>query len=179
MEIIEEILPDVFLLSLKKSTDLRGDFLKIYNFKDLENLHLNFIPKESYISTSSLDVLRGMHYQTGKYAHKKLVCCFQGKVVDVIVDVRPNSSNFNRPQSIILSEEKNEALLIGKGYAHGFLSLKENSAMSYLTSTVYDPSSDCGVLWSSINFNWPIENPILSDRDKLHPSLGNHKCEFF
>lgn len=178
MEIIEEILPDVFLLSLKKSTDSRGDFLKVYNFQDLENLHLNFIPKESYISTSSLDVLRGMHYQTGKYAHEKLVCCFQGKVLDVIVDVRPNSSNFNRPQSIILSEEKNEALLIGKGYAHGFLSLQEKTIMIYMTSTIYAPEFDCGVLWSSINYNWPSVKPIISSRDTLHPRIGEHECEF-
>ena len=178
MKIIEEILPDVFLLSLNKSRDLRGDFIKIYNSLDLQNLDLNFIPKESYISNSSLNVLRGMHYQIGQFAHKKLVTCFKGRVIDVIVDVRPNSLNFNKPISHILSEEKPEAILIGKGYAHGFLSLQENTGMLYMTSTIYAPNFDCGVLWSSINFNWPLQDPIISIRDTLHPRIGEHKCEF-
>ena len=179
MDLIKELLPKVYLFSLNKNEDIRGDFLKIYNLNELGKYNINFIPHEFYISTSSLNVIRGMHYQVSKFSHDKLVSCFKGKVLDVIVDVRKNSKYYNKPVSCILSSDSPQAIFIGKGYAHGFLSLKKNSRMSYLTSTVYDPSSDCGVLWSSINFNWPIENPILSERDKLHPSLGNHKCEFF
>ncbi len=179
MKIIEQVLPEVFLISLNNSNDLRGNFVKIYNSDEFEKLNLKFFPKESYLSTSSLNVLRGMHYQTGKYAHKKLVSCFKGKVLDVIVDVRPSSKNYNRSVSFYLSEDNPMALLIGKGYAHGFLSLSEICIMSYMTTTVHEPRFDCGVLWSSINFNWPIENPIISERDTTHPKIGKHKCEFF
>ena len=178
MKIIEERLPDVFLISINNSYDLRGNFMKLYNFDELNLLDLDFVPKESYISSSKCNVIRGMHYQVGKYAHKKLVTCFKGKVLDIIVDVRKNSPNFNKPISYILSEENPQALLIGKGYAHGFISLREESIMNYMTSTVYAPQFDCGVLWSSINFSWPIKKPIISKRDTLHPSIGKHKCEF-
>ena len=179
MKIIDEILPEVFLISLKNSNDLRGKFVKTYNSKEVKDLDLDFIPKESYISTSSLNVLRGMHYQIREYSYKKIVTCFKGKVLDVIVDVRPDSINFNKPVSYFLSEEKPEAIFIGKGYAHGFLSLTDSTIMSYMTSTVHAPKFDCGVLWSSIDFNWPIEKPIISERDLLHPVIGKHKCEFF
>ena len=178
MKIIEERLPDVFLISINNSFDLRGKFVKFYNLDELNLLNLDFVPKESYISSSKCGVIRGMHYQVGKYAHKKLVTCFKGKVLDIIVDVRKNSPNFNKPISYILSEENPQALLIGKGYAHGFLSLSEESIMNYMTSTVYAPQFDCGVLWSSINFSWPIKKPIISKRDTIHPSIGKHKCEF-
>ncbi len=178
MNIIDEVLPNVFLVSIKSSNDIRGNFIKTYNFEEFKKLNLNFIPKESYISSSFFNVVRGMHYQVEKSAHEKLITCIKGKVLDVIVDVRPFSSNFNKPVSFFLSENEPIAILIGKGYAHGFLSLSKISIMSYMTSTVYCPSYDSGVLWSSIDFEWPIKNPILSQRDKLHPLLGNHKCKF-
>ena len=179
MHLIKELLPKVYLFELNKNQDIRGDFLKVYNLNDFKKYNIDFLPHECYFSTSSLNVIRGMHYQVSSYAHEKVVTCFQGEVLDVIVDVRKYSINYNKPVSCILKSDSPQAIYIGKGYAHGFLSLRENSKMSYLTSTVYDPSSDCGVLWSSINFKWPIDNPILSDRDKLHPLLGDHKCEFF
>jgi len=178
MKIIDQILPDVFLISLKNSNDHRGNFVKTFNSLDFEKQDFGFSPKESYISSSAENVLRGMHYQIKKYSYVKLVTCFKGRVLDVIVDVRPSSSNYNKPISHILSEEKPEAILIGKGYAHGFLSLSNESIMSYMTSTIYSPNFDCGVLWSSINFNWPLDKPILSERDKRHPSIGEHQCEF-
>mgnify|MGYP001219685989 FL=1 len=178
MKIIKELLPDVFLISLKSSVDARGNFVKTFNVKDFSNLELDFNPEEAYLSSSSSKVLRGMHYQIGKYSHKKLVTCFKGKVLDVIVDVRPSSKNYNKPVSACLNETTPEAILIGKGYAHGFLSLSEISIMSYITTSIHVPEFDCGVLWSSINFNWPIRKPITSQRDTLHPKIGKHKCEF-
>lgn len=178
MELIKKLLPDVNLISIKYQKDIRGEFKKNYNFDDFNKLGINFLPKESYISKSSLNVLRGMHYQIGNYAQKKLVSCISGKILDVIVDIRPNSTNYNKPISYVLDEEKPEVIMIGKGYAHGFLSLSKNSIMSYLTSTVYAPKFDCGILWSSIDFEWPLTKPILSERDKLHPLIGKHKCEF-
>jgi len=174
MNILKEYLPSVYLISLKRSHDQRGDFLKTYNLDAFNKLKLNFVPKESYLSNSYLNVVRGMHYQVGNFSHDKVVTCFKGNVLDVVVDIRIDSPNYNKPISIVLNEENSYALFIGEGYAHGFLSLSENSIMQYMTSTVYSPEFDCGVLWSSIDFEWPISNPILSARDKSHPLIGNH-----
>lgn len=114
-----------------------------------------------------------MHFQVGKAAHDKLVCCLRGHVLDVVLDIRPGSPSphFNQPVSIELSESEPTALLIGQGYAHGFLALEDESWMPYNTSTVHQPELDRGVLWSSIDFDWPHQHPRLSQRDQQHPSI--------
>ena len=171
MQVIKEILPDVFLLKCFFHEDKRGSFTKLFHHNALLDQGINFLPLESYISSSSLNVLRGMHYQEGKAAHQKLVFCSTGKILDVIVDIRTDSSNFNKPISIELNEKKSEAILIGKGYAHGFLSLEKNSSMIYYTSTVHNPDKDTGIHWSSINFEWPCKKPLISLRDSNLPSI--------
>ena len=133
MNILKEYLPSVYLISLKRSHDQRGDFLKTYNLDAFNKLKLNFVPKESYLSNSYLNVVRGMHYQVGNFSHDKVVTCFKGNVLDVVVDIRIDSPNYNKPMSFVLNEENSYALFIGKGYAHGFLSLSENSIMQYVS----------------------------------------------
>lgn len=172
-----EPLPDVYVIRFPRFTDSRGLFLKGYNRAQLEDIGISFEPAEQYLTCSSLGVLRGMHFQTGTSAHEKMVICPIGKVLDVVVDVRPTSKHFNRPISVELSGESPRALFIGKGYAHGFLSLTDNTWMQYLTSTVHDPEQDAGVLWSSIAFDWPNKNPILSARDSSHSPIG-FPCRF-
>jgi dTDP-4-dehydrorhamnose 3,5-epimerase-like enzyme len=92
-------------------------------------------------------------------------------VLDVVVDVRPESPQFNKPYAVELTETSNMALLIAEGYAHGFLALADDSWMLYSTSTVHCPALDRGVLWNSIAFDWPITHPLLSERDGRHPSI--------
>lgn len=174
LHIRQQLLPDVFLLDCPHSHDSRGSFLKIFNCHEFNKLGLNFIPAESFISKSSLGVLRGMHFQIDEAAHEKLVFCPCGHVLDVVVDVRPDSPLFNKPVFVYLRADDPVALFVGKGYAHGFLSLENESLMIYYTSTVYAPALDKGVLWSSIDFDWPIASPILSNRDLSHPSI----CDF-
>ena len=113
-----------------------------------------------------------MHYQCSTHAHDKLVFCITGKILDVIVDIRPDSPQFNRPISISLDASIPRAIFISKGYAHGFLSQSDNTTLLYQTSTVHNPRNDKGILWSSINFDWPISNPVLSERDKSHPVIN-------
>jgi dTDP-4-dehydrorhamnose 3,5-epimerase len=116
-----------------------------------------------------------MHFQVDEAAHEKLVYCVCGHVLDVVVDIRPDSPSFNKPAFVHLRADDSFALFVGKGYAHGFLSLKDDSLMIYQTSTVYNPALDKGVLWSSIDFDWPISSPILSARDLSHPSISDSK----
>ncbi|WP_413404211.1 MULTISPECIES: dTDP-4-dehydrorhamnose 3,5-epimerase family protein [unclassified Synechococcus] len=169
--VLEKLLPDVFLLQLPCFKDHRGDFIKLFHYDALMDQGINFKPAESFLTRSTVNVLRGMHFQVGEAAHDKLVSCIKGKVLDVVVDVRPQSAHFNQPVSVELSEFNNMALLIGKGYAHGFLTTGDDSWMLYSTSTVHCSSLDRGVCWDSIAFDWPIDQPLTSDRDRCHPKI--------
>ena len=169
--ILSEPLPDVYLLDCPYFPDQRGDFIKLFHSDALLSQGISFTPAESFLTRSKVNVLRGMHFQAGNFAHEKLVTCIKGNVLDVVVDVRPDSPNFNKPFAIKISESSHKALLIGKGYAHGFLALGVDNWMLYTTTTIHNPSHDRGVLWNSIAFNWPIDQPLLSLRDGLHPQI--------
>ena len=169
----ERLLQEVYLLEHPSYFDRRGSFAKIFHSQDLEEQGVEFTPAESFLTKSASKVLRGMHFQAGEAAHEKLVCCPKGRVLDVVVGINPDSPDFNRPIFVELSGEDSSALLIGKDYAHGFLSLSDDSWMFYHTSTVHCPELDRGVLWSSINFDWPIKSPLLSQRDLCHPPIDS------
>ena len=173
IKMIEEVLPGVALLQCPRYADVRGDFTKLYHTDSMSSLGFPFEPAESFMTRSKAGVIRGMHFQVDKAAHDKLIFCPKGRVLDVVVDVRPKSPQFKKPIALELSEDDNLALLIGKGYAHGFLSIDEDSWMMYATTTVHNPSLDRGVLWSSIDFEWPISAPIVSERDQCHPAIGS------
>jgi dTDP-4-dehydrorhamnose 3,5-epimerase len=171
LAIIEQLLPGVTLLRCPHYPDHRGDFTKLFHADALSSLGLPFTPAESFLTRSKADVLRGMHFQVAEAAHDKLVYCPKGRVLDVVVDVRPESEHFNKTVAVELSEHSNTALLISKGYGHGFLALDDDSWMLYTTTTVHNPMLDRGVLWSSIDFDWPIKHPVISDRDRQHPPI--------
>lgn len=171
LAIIEHLLPGVTLLQCPHYADHRGDFTKLLHTDALRSLGLPFIPAESFLTRSKAGVIRGMHFQVGEAAHDKLVSCPKGRVLDVVVDVRPESAHFNKPVAVQLSEHSNTALLIGKGYGHGFLALDDDSWMLYSTTTVHNPKLDRGVLWSSIDFDWPVQQPVISERDREHPMI--------
>jgi len=177
IERADKVLDDVFLLKLRNIADQRGDFVKVFHSLDLADYGICFSVAESFISTSKARVIRGMHFQLPPYEHYKLVYCVSGRILDVVVDIRKSSKLFNKPFSLEMSSDGNMALLIGKYYAHGFLSLQENTKLLYMTSTVHSPLHDTGILWSSIDFKWPILDPILSERDRMHPSLQTFNLE--
>ena len=167
------------LIETPKFVDDRGLFHKIYNFEEFKKLSLNFVPKEQFFSISNKNVLRGMHFQIKKYSQAKLVSCLSGKILDVIVDLRLNSESFNKVIALELDAKKPYALYIPIGFAHGFVTLEENSILQYLTSTVYNKDFDKGIHWKSIDFEWPKKKYIVSKRDSSHPYINDLKCEFF
>jgi dTDP-4-dehydrorhamnose 3,5-epimerase len=167
----DQPLPGVFVLDCPYFPDHRGEFTKLFHAEALLDQGIAFTPAESFLTRSKAGVLRGMHFQVDEAAHDKLVACIKGRVLDVVVDVHPHSPHFNRPFAIELADTSNTALLIGKGYAHGFLALDDDSWMLYSTTTVHRAPLDRGVLWNSIAFDWPIEQPVLSVRDGQHPSI--------
>ena len=169
----ETPLDGVKVLTCQSSIDLRGSFVKTYHKNYFSELGIGFTPAETFISSSQFGVVRGMHYQDSAYAHDKIVFCVTGKILDVIVDIRPASPQFNRPISIPLDSRTPHLIFIPKGYAHGFLSQSSETVLLYQTSTVHNPQNDKGILWSSIDFDWPVVNPILSVRDQSHPVINS------
>ena len=176
--IVSTPLKDVFLVNHFEQNDDRGAFIKQYSYDLKKNSSLNFIAEESFTTISKKNVLRGMHCQTGIASHKKLITCLKGAILDVIVDIRVNSTQFNKPFSIELNDKSQQSIYIGIGYAHGFLSLEDNTIIQYITSKSYKDELDNGVNWKSIDFDWPVKNPIISKRDFCLPDIKDQKFEF-
>ena len=160
--------------------DSRGYFFESFNAEIFKNngLDLNFVQDNQ--SFSHKDALRGLHFQTPPYAQGKLVRVVRGAVLDVVVDLRKNSSMFGKSFSIELTEQNNTMLWIPIGFAHGFATLENDTLFSYKCTQVYNKNSERGILWSdeSLGINWGIENPILSDKDKINPTLENFDSPF-
>lgn len=174
MEIVKTSLEGVYIIENKLFLDDRGIFIKTYHDGFLKKNGLAFEVKESFYSVSKRNVLRGMHFQSPPYSHKKHVFVTHGKIMDVVVDIRRNSPSFGYYNAVILSSDNAKSIFIDDGYAHGFLTLSKTATVHYNTTTVHQPNYDKGVLWNSFGFNWGLENePILSERDKTHPDLKN------
>ncbi len=166
----QEILPNSWLVKLNKIEDLRGGFVKTVSESLLNTLNIDFHLKEEYFSWSKKNVIRGVHFQMPPYDHIKLVYCQSGAVLDVLLDLRPGHG-YRKSYSLVLSAKEPKLLVIPKGVAHGFKSLDDDSLMIYKTSTEHSPQYDAGILWNSFGFDWGIDNPILSERDKFHPAF--------
>ena len=180
MEIHSELLPGVFVLKPPVFKDHRGDFVKTYHRPHFEKLGLNCNFTEEYFTLSRKDVLRGMHLQLPPHDYEKLIYCIRGAVLDVVIDLRKNSPTFGEARSIELSEQNRLILMIPRAFAHGFLSLSNDSLMVYKTTTVHAPSHDAGVRWDSFNFDWPLQGrtPIISERDMRLPALADFQSPF-
>jgi dTDP-4-dehydrorhamnose 3,5-epimerase len=161
----------VKVINFNQLQDRRGYFSKIFDEKYFIKKNINFKIKEHFISFSKLNVVRGMHYQSGKYAQNKLVYVIDGKIDDVFIDLRKNSNTYLNVQNILLSSTNNRAVFLPRGVAHGFRVLSKSSIVGYLLDNYYSKVSDKGILWSSIGYNWKIKNPIISKRDEKFPSL--------
>jgi dTDP-4-dehydrorhamnose 3,5-epimerase len=162
---IKTKIPDLYLVKKEKYFDSRGYITEILNSKLF--LRKNFQIKNSIISKSNKNVLRGFHYQKKKPI-SQLVTCAKGEILDVVVDIRKSSKTFGQCESVILSEKNNLSFFIPKGFAHAFFTLSRDSVVIYINSEDYIKKFDSGFIWndSYVNFKWPIKNPILSERDK-------------
>lgn len=172
MKIENTFIEGLKLIYLNKFEDNRGSFLKIFNndfFKD-NGLRTDF--KESYFSVSKKDVIRGMHFQVPPCENVKLVYLNQGKITDVVLDIRKKSDTYGKYFSIELSEDNPVLIYIPLGCAHGFKSLQNYSIVSYIQTSVYNKVCDNGILWNSFGMDWGVENPVLSERDSAFPHFS-------
>ena len=130
-------------------------------------------------SFSTKGVLRGLHYQTGEHAQAKLVRVISGEVLDVAVDIRPESSTFGQYVSVVLSAENNKQFFIPRGFAHGFLVLSETATFFYKCDNFYNKESEGGILYNdpTIHIDWQFltEKMLISEKDILLPTIENAK----
>ena len=158
--------------------DERGRFVKTLRESVYAQHGLRCDFSEEYYSTSRRNVLRGMHFQEPPFDHEKLVYCVSGSVLDVIVDLRTGSPSEGHCISVELDDVDCHAMYIPRGCAHGFLTRSESATLVYKTTTEYSPEHDAGVLWSSVQFDWPLDEPVLSERDRNFPALQDYDSPF-
>lgn len=171
-------IPGVFVIQMFNMADNRGTFVKPYHQPTMKEWGLQDQFNESFYSINQKGVVRGMHFQTPPHDHAKLIYCSQGKLIDVILDIRIGSPTYGKYETIELNDKNFQAVYLPVGVAHGFCVLENNTCMVYLTSTVHHAPSDAGVLWNSFGYDWPVENAINSERDKSFPPLSQLKSPF-
>jgi len=170
--------PGCVIVHAPPARDERGGFAKTFHATTFEAAGLRTDWREEFYSFSRRNVVRGVHFQRPPADHAKLVFCLEGEVLDVVLDLRVGSPAYGRPISERLTADDGRGLYIPSGCAHGFLSTSEQSLMLYKVTSVYSPECDTGVLWDSIGFDWPVREPLLSDRDRLHPALVDFESPF-
>ena len=180
MEIIKTSIEGLLIIKPDVFKDERGYFFESYNKErfEREGLTMDFVQDNE--SKSSKGVLRGLHFQKPPFAQGKLVRVVKGSVMDVAVDLRKDSPTYCRWESRILSEDNKEMFWIPEGFAHGFLTLEDNTIFNYKCTNVYNKESEGSILWNDpdINIEWNIENPILSEKDKLSPLFKEFETPF-
>jgi dTDP-4-dehydrorhamnose 3,5-epimerase len=173
-------IPEIILIKPRRFDDRRGFFMETYKHSDFlrSGIHEHFV-QDNY-SRSMERVLRGLHYQRSPHAQGKLVQCIKGKIYDVAVDIRKGSPTFMRWISAELSEENNYMFYIPPGFAHGFLVLSDIADVIYKCTGEYSPADDRGIIWNDpdIRIQWPVQEPILSEKDSSHPLLRDADNNF-
>lgn len=169
MKVTETKLKGLFVIEPAVFGDHRGWFMETYNEENLKKfgIEIGFI-QDNHSFSAAKGTLRGLHYQLEPRSQTKLVRCTSGAIFDVAVDIRKNSPTYGQWYGIELTPTNKKQLLISKGFAHGFLTLTENTEVQYKVDEFYSPNHDRSILWndSEININWPLnELPILSDKD--------------
>lgn len=178
MTVKETNLKGSYIISPKIFEDSRGCFFEGYNekkFQDITGLKVAFVQDNQ--SKSSKGVLRGLHFQAGEFAQAKLVQVIKGSVFDVIVDLRKDSKTFGKQFSIVLDDKNKQQLYVPRGFAHGFLVLEDDTIFSYKCDDYYNASSEKGIIYNdetlNINWNFPKEQLILSEKDLKLPTFEN------
>ena len=180
MNFIATKLEGCFIIEPKIIIDERGYFMESFNentFQKGVNQAVHFVQDNQ--SYSSKGVLRGLHYQTGEHAQAKLVRVLHGEVLDVAVDIRPNSPTNGQFEAVILSGQNQKQFFVPRGFAHGFLVLSDTAIFFYKCDNFYNKESEGGIIFNdttiNVNWNFPVEELIISEKDKVQPTLENAK----
>ena len=180
MTIQETSIKDLLIIQPRIFTDDRGYFYESYNkgsFKKL-GLDLNFVQDNQ--SLSQKGVLRGLHFQNPPFAQGKLVRVIQGSVLDVVVDIRSKSPTYGQHEKVKLSGENKTMFWIPPGFAHGFVTLENNTILTYKCTSDYNKDSEGALIWDdpSLNIDWGVKNPLVSEKDQLGDLFENFQSQF-
>ncbi|EPN5089513.1 dTDP-4-dehydrorhamnose 3,5-epimerase [Escherichia coli] len=175
MNVIKTEIPDVLIFEPKVFGDERGFFFESFNqkiFEEAVGRKVEFVQDNH--SKSRKGVLRGLHYQLERYAQGKLVRCVVGEVFDVAVDIRKSSPTFGKWVGVNLSAENKRQLWIPEGFAHGFLTLKDNTEILYKTTSYYSPEYERSIIWNDedLVIKWPNDPCVISHKDSLAQSFA-------
>jgi dTDP-4-dehydrorhamnose 3,5-epimerase len=183
MPFIHTEFPGLVVFEPKVFGDARGYFFESYNHQLFVDEGLNYNWVQDNQSSSTYGVIRGLHFQKGDKAQTKLVRCLNGSILDVVVDLRKDSPTFKQVFSIELTSEKKNALLVPKGFAHGFSVLSEMAEVLYKCDALYHKESEGGLLYNdpALQIDWqiPLEKAIVSDKDKIHSVLADLTADSF
>lgn len=178
MEIIKTPIEGLWVIEPKVFRDARGYFVETYNEQRYREAGIDARFVQDNQSCSSYGVVRGLHFQKPPYSQAKLVCCTVGRVLDVAVDLRPDSPTYGQWYGVELSEENKRQFFIPRGFAHGFSVLSENAIFTYKCDNLYHPEADGGILLNdptlAIDWRIPEAQRIISDKDKKHPTFDEY-----
>lgn len=162
-----EIVPRIF-------PDERGIFLESYNKKRLKEIGLDQDFVQDNLSKSKKGVLRGLHFQREPHGQGKLVSVIDGKVLDVVVDIRKGSKTFGEIRYFEIDSERRNMVFVPAGFAHGFVALEE-TILSYKCTNYYNQASESGIIWNDadLNIDWRVEKPLVSDKDLRLPGFAS------
>lgn len=173
-------IPDVILVEPVVFEDNRGFFMETYRESHFRQGGIDHRFVQDNHSKSRKNVLRGLHFQLNPMAQGKLVRCIRGKIWDVAVDIRKGSPWFGKWVAVELSEENRLMLWVPPGFAHGFVALEDETEVIYKVTAEFSPDLDRGIIWNDpdLKIEWPVTDPILSDKDSRLPRLREAEINF-
>jgi dTDP-4-dehydrorhamnose 3,5-epimerase len=178
MQKIETQFDGLFLIENQVFADERGVFFKPYSADDYAGMGLRGDFRENYYSINKAHVIRGMHFQAPPADHAKLVYVSRGSILDVVVDIRLESRTYGRCHAINMDAKRGIGIYIPPGFAHGFMSLENDTIVNYAQTSCYARQEDRGIRYDSIGFDWQCPSPILSERDKSFCAFADYRSPF-
>ncbi len=180
MEIVKTKIPDLYIIKPTVFEDARGYFFESYNKEAFlrAGIDQNFVQDNE--SKSGKSVLRGLHFQKPPFTQGKLVRVMQGAVLDVAVDLRKSSPTYGHWASVELTQDNKWMYWVPPGFAHGFVTLEENTVFFYKCTNVYNKASEGAILWNDpdLNIDWKIAQPLLSEKDAVAPLFKDFVTPF-
>ena len=176
MKIITTSIKGILIIEPVTFRDKRGFFMETYNRNRYNASGINATFVQDNLSCSLKNTVRGLHFQI-KHPQAKLIQVITGEIFDVAVDLRPGSATFGKWIGILLSDENRRQVFIPEGFAHGFCVLSEFALFYYKCSDFYAPDDEGGIIWSDPDIEWPVENPIISEKDKQYQKLSGLTAE--
>jgi dTDP-4-dehydrorhamnose 3,5-epimerase len=176
MKFISTPLEDLLLIEPKVFTDDRGYFFESFNEVEMLSHGIKGPFIQDNQSVSHKGVLRGLHFQKSPDEQGKLIRVVNGSVIDVVVDIRKSSGTFGKHFSVELNARENKMLWIPPGFAHGFVTLEDNTVFLYKVTQYYRPMSESGIIYNDIDLNidWQTTNPVVSSKDRILPSFKEY-----